>query len=63
MAPVATTEKENGNGVSAAKEAAQVLFNPFYSPPSMDENDGDYKYAHYKVILRPVRTLCKMKHR
>ena len=49
MAPVATTEKANGNGVSSLKQASNVLFNPFYSPPSTDENDGDYQFAQYKV--------------
>ncbi|PCH42062.1 TauD-domain-containing protein [Wolfiporia cocos MD-104 SS10] len=51
MAPVATDVTTNGTSdhdqVSKLKEAVKV-FNPFYSPPAGDANDGDYKYAHYK---------------
>ena len=52
MAPVATTEKTNGRDIASLKQAAQT-FNPFYSPPTMDENDGDYKFAQYKVWYMP----------
>ncbi|KAF7794768.1 hypothetical protein EIP86_005906 [Pleurotus ostreatoroseus] len=55
MAPVATEEKTNGNRVSQLKQEAQVLFNPFYSPPATDENDGDYAFAQYKPHFPDVK--------
>jgi sulfonate dioxygenase len=50
MAPIATTEAANGttNGSHKSHVPAKV-FNPFYSPPSTDENDGTYQFAQYKV--------------
>ncbi|KAI0342645.1 TauD-domain-containing protein [Trametopsis cervina] len=63
MAPVATNESTNGttNGTPQSHVPAKV-FNPFYSPPSSDENDGDYKFANYKprfpdVKWEPLREL------
>ena len=50
MAPVATNEKTNGANIASLKEAAAKPFNPFYSPPSTDENDDGYQYAQYKVL-------------
>ncbi|KAI0684442.1 hypothetical protein BC835DRAFT_637029 [Cytidiella melzeri] len=49
MAPVATAETTNGtsNGVFKSHAPAKV-FNPFYSPPASDENDGTYQFANYK---------------
>ena len=49
MAPVATNEKTNGASIASLKEAVKP-FNPFYSPPSTDENDESYEFAHYKVL-------------
>ena len=57
MAPVATNETPAVDNGTVTKgpikalngNAAVKLFNPFYSPPTMDENDGDYKFAQYKV--------------
>ncbi len=52
MAPVATSEtpKETSNGTTKIPTIEKV-FNPFYSPPANDENDGTYEFAHYKVSL------------
>ncbi|THG98250.1 hypothetical protein EW026_g3901 [Hermanssonia centrifuga] len=51
MAPVATTEQtlqSNGTPKKAVSNGIAKVFNPFYSPPASDENDGTYKFAHYK---------------
>ncbi len=56
MAPVATTEQtlqSNGTPKKAVSNGIAKVFNPFYSPPASDENDGTYKFAHYKVRLMP----------
>jgi sulfonate dioxygenase len=46
MAPVATSEQQ---APSRPVKVAEKVFNPFYSPPSGDDGDDSYKYAHYKV--------------
>lgn len=57
MAPVATSDKSNGEAnqvdtIVAQKEAASKVFNPFYSPPPDDgKNDDVYEYAQYKVRI------------
>ena len=63
MAPVATetqTDQQGANGTAKAavkpangtSKVATQLFNPFYSPTNGTEgDDGDYKYAKYKVHL------------
>ena len=43
MAPIATSEQ------APSITIAEKVFNPFYSPPSGDDGDDSYKYAHYKV--------------
>lgn len=45
MAPVATSEQQPP---SRPIKVAEKVFNPFYSPPSGDDGDDSYKYAHYK---------------
>ncbi|PPQ75251.1 hypothetical protein CVT24_007429 [Panaeolus cyanescens] len=42
MAPVASTQPERPS------VAADKVFNPFYSPPTLDNGDANYKYADYK---------------
>lgn len=50
MAPVATTDSTavNGSDIASLKAAVKV-FNPFYSPPAVDDDDGSYQFAQYKV--------------
>jgi len=56
MAPVATTN-ETLNGVTNGTKSHEPakIFNPFYSPPSTDENDGTYKFAQYKPRFPDVK--------
>ncbi|KAI0783841.1 hypothetical protein BC629DRAFT_528872 [Irpex lacteus] len=56
MAPVATSEtpKETSNGTTKIPTIEKV-FNPFYSPPANDENDGTYEFAHYKPRYPDVK--------
>jgi hypothetical protein len=41
METVATTKQEH---------QSRQLVNPFYSPSTIDDGDGQYKYAQYKVF-------------
>jgi sulfonate dioxygenase len=47
MAPVATTERDN-----VTEAPLKPVFNPFYSPPSVDDGNESYKYANLKVRLQ-----------
>lgn len=51
MAPVATTERDN---VTAPVKPVvmEKVYNPFYSPPSVDDGNESYKYANFKVRLQ-----------
>ena len=52
MAPVATNDTVQDQVATGPVKngGAPKLFNPFYSPTNgSDGNDGDYKYANYKV--------------
>ncbi|PPQ64578.1 hypothetical protein CVT26_001976 [Gymnopilus dilepis] len=48
MAPVATSEKDQAQGL-VQETKAQKVFNPFYSPPGDDDGDVNYKYADFKA--------------
>ena len=62
MAPVATTEnKQETTTVDLKARAAEKVFNPFYSPPATDENDGTYQFANYKVSLALPPTLLDLR--
>lgn len=58
MAPVATNDTlqdQVSTGPIKNGAAAVKLFNPFYSPTNGAEgDDGDYKYAKYKVRPCPI---------
>ena len=48
MAPVATTERDNV-ATPVKPVLTEKVFNPFYSPPSVDDGNEFYKYANFKV--------------
>ncbi|KAF5342697.1 hypothetical protein D9611_001650 [Ephemerocybe angulata] len=48
MAPVATSEKQATDIADLKTHAADKLFNPFYSPPDIDDGSSDYKFADFK---------------
>ncbi|KAI0925647.1 hypothetical protein AcW1_008025 [Taiwanofungus camphoratus] len=56
MAPVATTDSTavNGSDIASLKAAVKV-FNPFYSPPAVDDDDGSYQFAQYKPHFPDVK--------
>ena len=49
MAPVATTERDNVTATPVKPVVTEKVFNPFYSPPSVDDGNESYKYADFKV--------------
>ena len=51
MSPVAVSETTNGTNNGAKSHGPAKVFNPFYSPPTSDENDGDYQFANFKVSV------------
>ncbi|KAJ2921624.1 hypothetical protein H1R20_g15471, partial [Candolleomyces eurysporus] len=51
MAPVATSEnasKQHSDGANPKIRVPDKVFNPFYSPPNMDDGNKDYKYEEFK---------------
>ncbi|EAU85551.1 alpha-ketoglutarate-dependent sulfonate dioxygenase [Coprinopsis cinerea okayama7 len=56
MAPVATASNSQPDKIAALKAAAaEKTFNPFYSPPPIDDtNDFNYKYAEFKPAFPDV---------
>lgn len=50
MAPVATSQ------VQRPTVAADKVFNPFYSPPTLDNGDANYKYTDFKVCIPYLMT-------
>jgi hypothetical protein len=49
MAPVAIPERDNVTTAPVKPVVTQRVFNPFYSPPSVDDGNESYKYADFKV--------------
>ena len=62
MAPVAVNDQPTTTETKVQKPAgAPQVFNPFYSPPATDENDGTYQFANYKVSLALRPTLLDLR--
>ena len=63
MAPVATSEKDQAQGL-VQETKAQKVFNPFYSPPGDDDGDVNYKYADFKAssVVSFLVPLLKVVH-